>query len=422
MLSKRGQIAWLIILAFLLLDSMTSYFIRNVLGLNLRVNAAIPAFMFIAILSWGARPVIPNFYALVSFLMLSLAFASGLLFIEGLTLRRGATLASSMAAFLVGYAVARNTESEDRFAWVLLIIGLMYVMVCIVALSKYMPSFFPLINAYGFRNGELVIRPEVTIDQNFQIFYLFFIATLFLLPARLIRFTLVFLGSIGAAYVVARLQTRSGVLLFLGAMTMAWLAQLWTKGFGWLKILLLPLLLIGLAIVKHDWILRAAEGVITRFTDPEYNRTFYGRLYAIQFLFEKLLDPNFWVPQGNVAFGGSAKSIPHSNPTAVYLEAGLLGIIAWFMLVVVPLFQIAWLFLKRKLDILETILFISGTVVLIAQLSLNTPLFEQVWLWAGAVIGGLNRARMRLAEGIRASNDKKSQNLIAEPIRQTTEL
>lgn len=404
MLSERGQRAWLLIMAILLLDSMASYFLRNLIGVELPINVVVPLLCALAVFVWGIRPVIPPTLPLFSLLILSLAFLSGIFFIDDFTLvGRGRTLASAMTAFFVGYTVARNTQSADKFARVLLIVGLLYVVVCVVALTKVMPSVFPLINALGYRNGELVIRPEVTIDQNFQIFYLFFLGVLFLLPARPVRIVLILLGAIGAAYVLARLETRSGMLLFIGSMGLAWLAPLRTRGLGRRKILVLPVVLLVFAIVEYQWVLNVAHGIITRFTDSAYDRTIYGRFHAIQFLFEKLIDPNYWVPQGNSEYLQLTGNIPHSNPTAVYLEAGLLGLVGWFMLVVIPLAKLSVWFYKRRLDALETMVMVSGVVVFMAQLSLNTPLYDHVWLWAGAVIGALERARLRHAHAERSS-------------------
>ncbi len=396
MLSERGQTAWLLIQAVLLLDSMASYFLRNLAGVELPINAVVPLLSVLAMFIWGVRPAIPPLLPLLGFLLLSFAFLSGILFIDEFTfVGRGRTLVSAMTAFIVGYTVARNIVSKDKFARMLLIVGLMYVVVCVIALTKVMPSFFPVINAIGYNNGELVIRPEVTIDQNFQIFYLFFLSALFLLPTSPIRIVFILLGAIGAAYVLTRLQTRSGVLLLIGSMALAWLAPLRMHNMGKGKIFVLPIILLILFIIGYQWVLYVAQGVITRFTDSAYDTTIYGRLHAIQFLLEKLADPNYWIPQGNSYYLRLTGNIPHSNPTAVYLEAGILGLVGWFMVVVAPLVRLSMWFYKKRLDALETMVWVSGVVVFMAQLSLNTPLFDHVWLWAGAVIGALERARQR---------------------------
>ncbi len=396
------------ILAVLLLDSLVSYFLRNLAGVNPPVNAAVPVIMLVAILVWGIKPAVPPVYALGWLLLLGLAFLFGILLIEGESPGRVLTLASAATAFFVGYAFARNTQSEDLLGRVLLTVSLIYVVVCVLAVAKVAPGLLPVVNAYGYRSGELVIRPEVTIDQNFQIFYLFFIAVLCVLPVKLLRFALVFLGSIGALYVLAQLHTRSGVLVFIGTMTLAWLAPLLVRDLGKARILVLPLLLLGFAVVQFDWILQAAEGVVTRFTDPQYTNTVYGRIYAAMFLVEKLADPVFWMPQGNAPFGPGAESIPHFNPTAVYLEAGLLGLVAWVMLVPVPLARLAILFLRNRLDALETMVLIAGSAVFFAQLSLNTPLYDQAWLWMGAVIGALERARRRVGKTAHVPQGRRS--------------
>ena len=83
--------------------------------------------------------------------------------------------------------------------------------------------------------------------------------------------------------------------------------------------------------------------------------------------------------------------VPHSTITAAYIEGGILGLVGWVLLMIVPLVALGRRWLRGVTDDIANIALCGGTASLITQLSLNAPLHEHIWLWAGAVIGALAR-------------------------------
>jgi len=193
-----------------------------------------------------------------------------------------------------------------------------------------------------------------------------------------------------AFFVLAKLQTRSGILLIANIVFLSLLAPLRYSELGRKKILILPVVVFLLIIVSLDRFLDASQEITQRFSQQRYN-TLYGRLYSAQYMFENLLNPEFWLPYGEGDFLKKTGNIPHFTPTAFYLQGGLLSIIAWVAIFMTPLFTLGKMFLKGKLDEIAIMFFIGAITSFVAQLSLNAPYFEQTWLWAGAAIGTIKR-------------------------------
>jgi hypothetical protein len=58
--------------------------------------------------------------------------------------------------------------------------------------------------------------------------------------------------------------------------------------------------------------------------------------------------------------------------------------------------------LRQRLDVLGVLVLFAGTISMFAQLSLNAPLYEHSWLWAGAVIAVLERHWSRTETSIKS--------------------
>lgn len=390
--AENGQVLYAILFGLVMLDSLLSYLSSSVVGFRPPVNAAIPVACLLVGLRLGFRAFVPQLPVAGGLFALASAFLVGIVFGDVYGWARLLTLGGLLAAFFVGHAAGRCLEDQDVAVRMFVAVCGAYSLVCVAALLKVIPDVLPLINALGYRDGELVVRPEVTIDQNFQIFYLFPVALLFFLPANRLRTAAVAAITLAAAFVLVRLYTRSGVLLLLSALVFAWITPMLYPRFGRQKLVVLPLLFAPLAVWQLDWIVGVTAEIVFRFTDEESYGTIYGRIYSAQYLLDRLFDPGFWIPRGNEEFLKLTGNIPHFNPTAVYLEAGLLGLAAWITLVVWPLARLARLYLAGTLDAVGIMFFGGGLVVFGTQLSLNAPLYEQVWLWAGAVAGALSRA------------------------------
>lgn len=390
------RVAGLLGFSWVAMDSMMTYFARTVAGVFFPVSIVLPPLIFAFILKWGPRSVLPPKAAVV-WLMLSLPFFVGGMVMRGTTdiLLIGAPLLAE-CAFVVGYFAIRWADSADRYGNVFLAISGAYVAVCIVALLRLDPKVFPLIDAVWSNQGVLEPRPEVMTDQNFQIFYLLSAVAVLTLPYRFWRFAAAAGVAAGSYYVLARLQSRSGMLVYLALLVVVWVAPLWTRSLGRQKMLVLPLLMLAVAIWKWHAILNISALLLARFHNTGAVESAQMRLQSITYLFPHLLDPWWWLPRGNEAFMQHHHGvIPHSNATAMLLQGGIVGFVSWVALFIFPLVSLARLFVRRWLDNLETMILIVGTASMVVQLSLNVPFFKQPWLWAGAVLGALVRCRAR---------------------------
>ena len=63
------------------------------------------------------------------------------------------------------------------------------------------------------------------------------------------------------------------------------------------------------------------------------------------------------------------------------------------MLFVRPVFLLTKQYYSRNGDIIAGLVFVAAVMVLILQLSLNVPVMDQVWLWAGALNGVLAKVK-----------------------------
>jgi hypothetical protein len=379
-------------LLLVLFDSLFTYLLRSVLGVEFPVNAVLPLLLLLWVFKWGMRPVVPAMSVTMLLGLLFLAFSLGILVIDGFTWNRYAKIVTAFAAFFIGFLAFRWSDDEEFYARIFLFAGLVYVVICIVALSGVVPSLFPVTNAEGYKDGVLITRPELTTDQNFQVYYLFYIVLALTLPFRAVRFGLAFLGTVGAIFILSQLQTRSGVLLMIALTVMCLAAPLWKSDLGRAKTFLLPVLILAVVAANLDIILNSSAALVDRFVNDDY-RTFAGRVFSMTYLFEHIWQVGWWVPQGNAHFLALTNNIPHFNPTAMFLEGGILGLAGWMALWVVPLFLLWLTMLRQQLDALGILILFAGTISMFAQLSLNAPLHEHIWLWAGAVVAVLERHR-----------------------------
>lgn len=392
--SKLIQVSGFVAFIVVLLDMMMTYFLRPILGLKeVPVNGMLPIIVFALAVRWGIDRVCPPFSVLYALGMGFGGFLVGIFGLPDFGPYRVFSVISGFSAFFIGYFASRWSYNEELYARAFIFVGGLYTVVCVVAVLEVFPDLFPIIKAYGYRDGILITRPEVTTDQNFQIFYLFPIVLGLCLPFRTLRFLMVFAGLIGAFYVLNILQSRSGFLLLIGATFLSLLVPHLTKDLGRMKTIILPFFLAALLLLNFDFILRVATPIIGRFIHHNYN-TYHGRVMSFTYLLEHLFEPTYWIPQGYAEFkrmtGGH---IPHSNPTAMFIEGGILGLYMWIIVFLVPLTRLLVGLIRRELDPLATIILIGGVVAFVAQMSLNAPLYEQVYLWAGAVVGTLYRSK-----------------------------
>lgn len=386
---RRAKLFGTVLFLLVLFDSLFNYFLQNIGG-RLPVNALAAVFLALGAFKFGMRPLLPPMNILLALAFGFLGFMLGVIFIPETSATQVLSIGSAMCGFFIGFLTTRWAKDARIDAIAFSFAGGLYVIVCLLALLEIAPRFFPLINAVWSDNGILRVRPEVTTDQNFQILYLIPAALPLILPYRFWQFTIALAMSAGALFVLARLQTRSGFLVFVALLFLCWIAPLWAKSLGRNKLLILPLVAVSFVALFFDQILAAGSLLITRFTGGM--ETGQGRLVSITYLFQHILDLDWWVPHGNTEFKKIFGAIPHSNITAMFLEGGILGLSMWIIVFVAPLVKLSRVFLASKLDNYGVMIFLGGVASFVTQLSLNVPFLDQVWLWAGAVVGAIDRS------------------------------
>lgn len=391
-LPRSAQIFGALAVGWVMLDSLLTYFVKNWTGLLPPVNTLLVVVLLVIVITWGVRSLLPPVYVSVLLFIAILAILSARIVHNEFSLNTVGEVVLSLAVFMAAFFAFRWCCNVAIFSNLFLVIGLAYVIVCMAALLGVAPAIFPIVNAEWSNNGVIELRPEVTTDQNFQIFYLLPLAILVGLPFRLVRSTLALAGMAGALFVLAKLQTRSGVLVFAAMVAIGILAPIWTKEMGRGKIILFPILIVVVVAINIDMITQTASLMLARSNDSSDN-TAYSRLLAFMFTFQHLADPEWWLPRGTQEFINLFGYLPHSNITAFFVEGGLMGLVMWIGVFVLPLAALVQLFVRRELDVLATLVMLGGVGSLVVQLSLNVPFFKQPWLWAGAVVGTLARVR-----------------------------
>lgn len=389
-LLKASAVVGLLATAWVMSDALINYFVKTFTGTLPPITALLPLILVGIVAKFGLRAITPPPAISIALVFGAIGFATGPFLVKEIGLYRFVELVGAFSAFAVGYFSFRWNNNEQTISRLFLIIGGLYVVVCVFALLKVAPSLFPIVNAPWAYRGMIVMRPEVMTDQNFQVFYLFPVALVLALPYRPLRFWTAFALTLGGLFVLAKLQTRSGALVFAGTVLMCLLAPLVNRTLGRGKLLAIPILLLVLLVIAFRQI--AAEGnfLLARLADTDY-QTGHSRLVSLLYLFEHVYNPLWWVPHGYDEFLKRYQAIPHSNITAMFLEGGIAGLYLWLAVFLLPALGLTKLFFRKKLDLLATMILIGGVSMLVVQLSLNVPFFKQPWLWAGAVVGTLYR-------------------------------
>lgn len=376
--------------AITFLDSVFAYFMIP-RGITVTPNALVPFLLAYFALFDSQALKLPG-GTLAWLAALAFSFCIAVVTAEGLTPHRILETGSCVASFYAGFLLWRRSSDENQLARWMIALSLVYVVVCLVALAGIAPQYFPIVNHYWSQDGLAQARPMVTADSNMQVYYLFPAALVLVLPFRLWRTALALAGTLGGFYVLAQLQTRSGTLVYVGILMLILAAPLWNRSLGRTKILVYPALAVIGIVLFWPVIHRSFELLLYRFTEADV-ASGNGRLGSTLYAFQNLFNPFWWIPRGSDEFLRQYGGLPHSNLTAMYLDGGLLGLIAWIALVIAPIVQMTSLLLRRKTDAAATMVWIAAIAVLLVQLSLHNPFRDQVWLWAGALVGALVRIR-----------------------------
>ncbi len=372
-------------------DSLITYFGSRFGGIRPAIITLILFLIFVSLRKFDH--VLPRKSVLIWMGVMIAGFLIGVVTAHDVGFERIPQLVSACVAFFVGFTFFKYTANEKNVYTFFLILSALYIIVCLLAVLKIAPQYFPIEVSLWADGYSLHERPAITTDQNFQFFYLFLPVLLIMLPLGWLRLCIVICLLLGAAFVLVRLQTRSGTLVLMGGAIIAMAYPFFSKSFDRKKILILITIgfLVVLALLPK--ILNELDPLLTRFlSEGKEQSTSSVRVASALYIFDVVWNPFYWIPQGNpTSILGAHK--PHSNIAAVFLEAGILGLIGWVMLFVRPTFQLAKEYYSKNSDRIVSMVFVSSVMVLILQMSLNVPVMDQVWLWAGAVNGALEKLR-----------------------------
>ncbi len=390
---RSGWRQWVLVAPFLAvsLDAWINYFLSNHFVVVRVGYFSLLALVMTAVV-WGRAVFNIPIKWLFGLGVLCLSLLIGVVSAPDIGLKRLFEIAGIIIYFFCGYTAFRWLTNPLLVQRAYILIGILYVPVCVVALLRLWPSLFPVTEALWSQRGVLQVRPEVMTDQNFQVFYLLPIALAMTMPLSLNRGMLLGVLSVGALYVLAQLQTRSGFISFALALMLGLSAAIRNKSMGRKKVVLLPLIAVLATLFALPAIIEQAGLLIYRFTGHGYG-TALGRVGSFTYMLDRLFDPAWWIPRGNKEFLDATGNVPHTNMAAFYLEGGLIGLLAWLQIIVAPALALAFKVFKGGLDPVAVTVGCGGVGVLILQLTLNVPAHSQVWLWAGGVVGVLERLR-----------------------------
>jgi hypothetical protein len=372
--------------ALIFFDSVLAYFCRP-RGIYVTGNILTPLFLLIFALKYGLKPFLMPKNIIVWLTLLTISLMLATVTADNIDSHRSIEAIGCSIDFISGYMLFKNEYSESRIAKFYMFIVSVYVVVCVLALSKVNPALFPVTYAKWFELGYgAVLRPKITADQNMQIYYLFPVLLVFVFRFKIITYAIASILAILGAYILVSLQSRSGVMVFIGVFMLSIMFSVRNNGVdNKIKPIIVILASLCLAIIFIDKIYAIADPIIHRFKSNDIS-TGNGRLGSTMYMFEHLFDPTWWLPRGPEEFLEKYGGLPHSNLTAIFLDGGIIGLVSWIALIIVPIFKVTIKYIKVGVDNITGGVMIASWATLLTQLSLNNPIFDQVWLWAGACV------------------------------------
>lgn len=304
---------------------------------------------------------------------------------SGLTIK---SLTTMLVAFLIGAAwAAEARRTAEQIASVLVAVTGIHALVCLLAITGFSADFFPVVDSPYYKDGKLISRPEITTDQTRQVLYLFAGTTALFLSRNAIKILISLFVIVGIAITVAHVQSRWSTVLFSAFLVWIYLAAIYLRRQRYAVIYGSIFLWMVLAAIFHTQLLHAASNLIWRFT--EMDSSYGGRLTAVNYLFEKLLDVSYWIPRGDQDFAKTFGALPHSFPTMIYLNGGLFGLVSYLIAIFVPLALLFRDFFRKKITAIGLTALSCGGFSLAMQLTQPVVSHEIFWLMAGLVIGSL---------------------------------
>lgn len=403
--SRRGLVWWLfvVIFAMALEDALLGY-----LGRAVGIGVLARPWLLLAVLSLPVvllslrdlRWVRPLYVILFATMLAGLLL--GVLSIkvpttfgpEGLYSFSMSQIIAMTVAFVIGMIAIVKQEDDGRFlAELLVVLAGLHLIVCLLALWRVSPALFPIIDSPYWRAGRAISRPEITTDQTRQVLYLLPGLCVLFINGTLVRTIFGMVVAAGALYVAFKVQSRGGFALLAVAIPLAMLIGLRYRIQRPKLVIPVVILVAGLVVSQVDVILRVAADVLWRV--QQLDGTYGGRLASITYLFEKVGDPAFWLPQGYGDFYSRYGAAPHSFPTMFYLMGGLLSLGAYLLLVGIPLWVLGKRVIQRQATGLQRICFFLGLCAFALQLTQPVVTHAIFWVIAGATVGALRSGAVR---------------------------
>lgn len=329
---------------------------------------------------------------------------------EGLTKVKAADIVTMSAAFFIGLIwTLRQNNNAYIAADILLFVTAGHALISIIALLKLYPSIFPIIDMPYFKNGIMISRPEITTDQTRQSLYLFACLCVVFIRKSYIRLIISLAVSLMVIYIILKVQSRWSAILFAIYILLAYLLSLRYKTQTKSTIILLVLIGVILTVTNLNDIIALAQDIIWRF--GEVDSGYGGRLISILYLFDKLADPSYWLPQGYANFYNKYKQAPHSFPTMIYLNAGLVGLICYFIVAVVPIIILFQKVLNNTATGIHKICFFMSSYAFLLLMTQPVITHEIFWLITGLAAGAVSRKEK---ESDQSRPKNRSQRVIEE--------
>jgi len=302
-------------------------------------------------------------------------------------------LITMTTAFLIGSIwILRTNISSKLITDHFLALSAFHALICLLALLKISPSIFPLIDAVYYNNGVPVSRPEITTDQTRQALYLLVSLCVVFTQKSLSRNIISLAILLITIFIITKVQSRMSTIVVSLFTIIAYLMAIRFKVIS-MKMLFAGLSLVVLVILwKIGAIINFLANLIWRF--QQVDDSYGGRAGSIMYLFEKLAEPSYWIPTSYNEFFQQHGAAPHSFHTMVYLNAGLLGLICYLILIIVPLSILFKKILKRTATDYERIGFFCGSFTFLLSLTQPVINHEIFWLMAGLTAGALSRSHL----------------------------
>jgi len=390
----KAKSKWLLLISGVVLcDVLSSYIFKSQFDVSFPVNSVLPLLVIFIFILIDARYLKVPFFYLIVWIAGVIGFIIGIFAIEEMSAWHFLRIGSASCAYFIGFTLFNYVYDKNKVGILYLIISIFYVVIGVTALSGLFPNNLPVINSYWSNYGIIQARPEVFTDQNFQIFYLIPSVLAYLCLNSVFLVFMSFVLLIGAFYFLVKLQTRSGVLVFVALIYLSIVSSFYHKKISKKRILFMMLLIFIFFLIEQERLFSLFEIILARFDDPFAKNAFQGRLFSSIYGIQNILNFEYWVPQGSQEFKFLYQDVPHSNFTAMFLNAGILGAVLWLGLFLYPLIRLFVYMINRDVDVVAISVFLGAFSVMMAQLTLNVPLNTQVWFWAGATLGVICRMK-----------------------------